>query len=102
MMDKKKAGIENFNRMMHAVHPDTFQGALQVLKDLTNLNFTGSETGRPDPVIHGVWQVDLDARLNGGSDCAIVFLAGYANSSGLTREMNEFEVGMRRGAKLPR
>lgn len=68
-------------------YPDTSAGALQYLKDDSKgLNLTGAKVF-PDPVVHGVWGVDLtDGRR------VIVYLAGYPDPWGESRKYNDFEV----------
>lgn len=53
-------------------YPDTAEGAKQLLRDESNLHFTGEEICRPDPQVRGVWEV-LSVEWR-----AIVYLGGYS------------------------
>ena len=65
-------------------YPDTAQGAIIALKDLS-VHDTKGATARPDPSIEGVWLVTH----KGGQ--SIVYLAGYRESHGGIRKSNDFE-----------
>lgn len=67
-------------------YPDTADGAIQALKELSVLNCEGC-TARPDPSVRGVWEVK-----NPKGQRAIVYLAGYPDPMGNTRISNDFEV----------
>lgn len=68
------------------VYPDTRAGALGALAWMSNLKLRGARAF-PDPVVEGVWGVDLkDGRR------AIVYLAGYKDPWGTRRTHNDFEV----------
>jgi len=74
---------------------DSLKGAVQMLRDMSTLKLTETPTGRPDPQVDGVWQIDLEPMWNDGSDCAIVYLMGYSDPWGHPRETNDFEMGVK-------
>ncbi len=69
-------------------HPDTSAGAIQSLKEQSDLKTEGA-TARPDPSVEGVWMVTLPKE---GGRKAIVYLAGYKEPAGSARKHNDFEV----------
>jgi len=72
---------------IHTLYSDSAGGAIQYLKENSQgLNLRGANAF-PDPVVEGVWAVDLkDGRR------VIVWLAGYPDVLGYIRKDNDFEV----------
>lgn len=68
-------------------YPDSPEGAVQCLRDMSSgLNLQGA-TARPDPSVQGVWQVTMK-----GGQRVIVYLGGYKDPFGNVRTSNDFEV----------
>ena len=76
------------------IYPDTAKGAIQYLRDDSSLDLKGAKA-IPDPWVYGVWKVILKVpKPEVGQEVeAIVYLAGYKDPMGDTREMNDFECG---------
>jgi len=70
-----------------AQYPDARQGALDCLRNESDLPMGTVVNCFPDPVVEGVWAVDFkDGRR------AIVYLGGYKDPLGYVRKGNDFEV----------
>jgi len=60
-------------------YPDTAEGAIAALKDMSTHNLKGA-TAQPDPIVHGVWLVKYPKGKS------IVYLKNGSN-----QPMNDFE-----------
>lgn len=68
--------------------PDTEAGARQAFEDATGTRATSGAVFTPDPAVAGVWAVK-NAWEHGGD--AILYMAGYSNPWGVTRESSDVD-----------
>jgi hypothetical protein len=80
-------------KTMDTVYPDTKEGVIDCLKEMSNLTANDFKHARyiPDPEVQGVWKVDCSATVKHEDHTLIVYLAGYPNPWGNIRKMNDFE-----------
>ena len=74
---------------MSKVYPDTSHGAISMLIEESTIDMTDS-TAKPDPIVCGVWEVKHPNDDEGHR--SIVYLAGYKDPWGKTREHNDWET----------
>jgi hypothetical protein len=73
--------------------PDTAQGAIDALLDMSVFKREEVTGAIPDPSVEGVWLVRLKLKWDPDTNGAIVFLAGYRDPWGQVRAHNDFECG---------
>lgn len=78
------------------VYPDSKSGVLALLREETNINIPEDNnqiTVQSDPVVEGVWKIDIDPKKNDQDNVVIVYLAGYVDPWGMKRDVNDWETG---------
>ena len=71
-------------------YPDSQKGAIAALSNMSTWDVSQA-TAVPDPQVQGVWLVTNIFQNDGIKGQAIVHLAGYKDSYGNVRDMNDFE-----------
>ena len=78
------------------VYPDSKSGVLALLREETTINIPEDNnqiTVQSDPVVEGVWKIDIDPKKNDQDNVVIVYLAGYIDPWGMKRDVNDWETG---------
>ena len=78
------------------VYPDSKSGVLALLREETTINIPEDNnqiTVQSDPVVEGVWKIDIDPKKNDEDTVVIVYLAGYVDPWGMKRDVNDWETG---------
>ncbi len=78
------------------VYPDSKSGVLALLREETTINIPEDNnqiTVQSDPVVEGVWKIDIDPKKNNEDNVVIVYLAGYVDPWGMKRDVNDWETG---------
>ena len=70
-------------------YPDTAAGAIQCLRDGSDLDVSRA-TAACDPAVDGVWMVVHPG--NDGAERSIVYLMGYKDPWGRARRSNDWET----------
>ena len=78
------------------VYPDSKSGVLALLREETTINIPEDNnqiTVQSDPVVEGVWKIDIDPKKNDEDNVVIVYLAGYVDPWGMKGDVNDWETG---------
>ena len=77
-------------------YDDSKEGVISCLREESTFVLPASDLdidAEYDPYVQGVWKVGLDPEKNGGDSVVIVYLAGFRDPLGETREFNDWEAG---------